>query len=300
MWQELHESSQLHKSHGRLVVVHRWTPWCSTKAVLSNLSTFPTSPTFQSIKRQVSNMSSIVLSTLASSLYQNLQGSFWRNVSFHRLQQQTQLHAQSLAGYADYFSSQNKLMKAVQDHSLPVWQMSESMSVKYIELWSGVPFSTLQELLHSLQEKEDNHYLAMNDLLPDEPGQKYEFIQCLERNGLSAPIMLLTYLSGNNVGNLHFVWKVQFNKPMEETFQDSVRVIEKLKPLLPQYHMHFMHCATFEKFGSFSLCWASYASFLLSRSDRRCLFVSHYSRIYHWWGCVWHYQNSACLLSQLL
>ena len=52
-------------------------------------------------KRQVSNMSSTVLSTLDSSLYQNLQGSFWSHVSFHRLWQQTLL-VQSLAGYVDY------------------------------------------------------------------------------------------------------------------------------------------------------------------------------------------------------
>ena len=76
------------------------------------------------------------------------------------------------------------------------------MSVKYIEPCSGVPVSRLQELLHILQEMEDNQYLALNDLIPNEPRQKYEFIQCLERNGLSAPIMLLTYSSGNNVGNL--------------------------------------------------------------------------------------------------
>ena len=139
-----------------------------------------TSPKFQSMEKDVSNMSSTVLSTLASSLYKNLQGSFWSHISFHRLQQETRLLAQSLAGYADYLSSQNKIMKAVHARSLPVRQISESMSVKYIEPCSGVPVSRLQELLHSLQEKEDNHYLAMNNLLPDEPGQKKEFIQCLE------------------------------------------------------------------------------------------------------------------------
>ena len=74
-----------------------------------------------------------MLSTLASSLYQNLQGSFWSHVSLQTLQQQTRLLAQSLAGYADYLSSQNKIMKAVHARSIPVRQMSESMSVKYIE-----------------------------------------------------------------------------------------------------------------------------------------------------------------------
>ena len=203
-------------------------------------------------KRQVSNMSSTVLTTLASSLYQNLQGSFWSHVSFHRLQQQTRLLAQSLAGYADYLSSQNKIMKAVHARSIPVRQLSDFMSVKYIEPCHGVPVSMLQELFHTLQEMEDSEHLALNELIPGQPRQRYEFIQCLERNGLSVPIMLLTYSSGNNVGNLHFVWKVPSNKPMKETFQDSVRVIEKIKPLLPQYHTRAMRRAMFEKFSRVS------------------------------------------------
>ena len=66
--------------------------------------------------------------------------------------------------------------------------------------------------------------------------------------------MLLTYSSGNNVGNLHFVWKVPSNKPIEETFQDSVKVIKKIKPLLPQYHTGTMRRAMFEKFGRVSHC----------------------------------------------
>ena len=37
---------------------------------------------------------------------------------------------------------------------------------------------------------------------------------------------------------------------MEETFQDSVKVIKKIKPLLPQYHTRAM----FEKFGRVYHC----------------------------------------------
>lgn len=66
------------------------------------------------------------------------------------------------------------------------------------------------------------------------------------------PVMLLTYSSGNNVGNLHFVWKLLPNKPMEETFQESVRAIETIKPLLLQYHTRAMHRAMFDKFGRVS------------------------------------------------
>ena len=79
----------------------------------------------------------------------------------------------------------------------------------------------------------DGEHLALNELLPDQPRQRYEFIQSLERNWVSVQIMFLTYSSGNNVGNLHFVWKLPPNKLMEETFQRVYsRVIEVIKPLL--------------------------------------------------------------------
>ena len=103
-----------------------------------------------------------------------------------------------------------------------------------------------------LQEREDGEYLALNEFTPDQPRQTYKFIQCSERNGLPVPIMLLTYSSGNNARNLHSVWKLPPNKPLEETFQDSARVIEKIKPLLPQYHTRAMHRAMFHKFGRVS------------------------------------------------
>ena len=170
-------------------------------------------------KRQGTNMSSAMLSTLASSLFQNLQGSFWSHVSLQRLYQQTRSLAQSLAGYADYLSSQNKIMKDLHARSNPVRQLSDSMSVKYIEPCRGVPIGRLEPLFGCLQEREDGEYLVLNEFTPDQPRQTYEFIQCLERNGLPVPIMLLTYSSGNNAGNLHFVWKLPPNKHWKRPFK---------------------------------------------------------------------------------
>ena len=176
-------------------------------------------------------MSSALLSTLASSLFQNLQGSFWSHASLQRLYQQTRSLVQSLAGYADYLSSQNKIMKDLHARSNPVRQLSDSMSVKCIEPCRVVQIVKLEPLLGCLQEMEDGEYLVLNKFTPDQPRQRYKFIQCLERNGLPVSIMLLTYSSA---ANLHFVWKLPPSKPLEETFQHSVRVTEKIKPLLPQ------------------------------------------------------------------
>ena len=203
-------------------------------------------------KRRASNMSSTMLNTLASSLFQNLQAPFWSHSSFQRLLQHTQSLAKNLAGYADYLSSQNKTMKALHARTIPMRQISDSMSVKYIEPGRGVPIGRLENVIACLHEREDGEFVVLNELMPSQPRQRYEFIQCLERNGISVPIMLLTYSSGNNAGNLHFVWKLAANKPMEETFQDSVRVIERVKPLLPQYHTRAMRRAMFDKFGRVS------------------------------------------------
>ena len=181
------------------------------------------------------NTASAMLSTLASSLFQNLQGSFQSHASLQRLYQQTRSLAQSLAGYVDYLSSQNKIMKDLHAQSNPVSQLSDSMSVKYIEPCHEVPIGRLEPLFGCLQEMEDGEHLVLNEFTPDQPRQRFKFIHCLERNGLPVPIMLLTYSSGNNAGNLHFVWKLPPSKPLEETFQDSVRVIEKIKPLLPPH-----------------------------------------------------------------
>ena len=41
-------------------------------------------------------------------------------------------------------------------------------------------------------------------------------------------------------------------KSMEETFQESIRVIETIKPFLPQYYMWAMRRAMFDKFGRVS------------------------------------------------
>ena len=99
------------------------------------------------------NTASAMLSTQASSLFQNRQGSFWSHASLQRLYQQTRSLAQSLARYVDYLSSQNKIMKDLHARSNPVRQLSDSMSVKYIEPCRGVPIGRLEPLFGCLQER---------------------------------------------------------------------------------------------------------------------------------------------------
>ena len=143
-------------------------------------------------------------------------------------------------------------MKGVHVGSCPVRQLSESLSVKYIGPCHGETISKLVTLLECLQEREDSEYLELNEFTPDQPRQNFKSIQCLERNGLPVPIMLLTYSSESNAGHLRFVWKLPPGKAPVDTFQDSVRVVEEIKPLLPQYYTRAMRRAMFDKFGRLS------------------------------------------------
>lgn len=64
--------------------------------------------------------------------------------------------------------------------------------------------------------------------------------------------MLLTHSSGNNIGNLHFVWKLPTDKSIEATFEESVRTVEMVKQILPEYHTRAMRREMFTKFGQIS------------------------------------------------
>ena len=124
-----------------------------------------------------------------------MQGSFWGHGSLRKLHSQTQSLTQSLAGYNDYLSSENKIMKGVHVKSSPVRQLSEYLSVKYIGPCHGETISRLVTLLGCLQERENDEFtwLELNNFIPDQPKQRYEFIQCLEINELP----VITYNASN-------------------------------------------------------------------------------------------------------
>ena len=162
--------------------------------------------------------------------------------------------ARSVAFYADYLSSQRKKMNTLHSLVSPVQQLSDSMSSKFIKTLSGVlSCNTRQENLSScLRDKSEYEFLSLCDFLHDTSRARFEYIQTLESNGLPYPIMLLTHSSGNNIGNLHFVWKLPPGKSIESTFEESVRTVEDIKQFLPRYHTRAMRREMFTKFGRIS------------------------------------------------
>ena len=203
-------------------------------------------------KRQSSNMSASTLNSLTSSLFRILQASFWSKTCFKWLHDQTQVLAKSLAGYSDYLSSQKKLMKTIHARTVPVRELSDALAIKYVQPCNQIPLPKFDLLVSCVEEANHFKFLSLNEFTPAQPTLKYEYIHSLERNGIRSPIMLLIHSSGNNVGNLHFVWKVPLENSLEANFEESLGVIEQIKPRLPQFHTRAMRQAMFEKFGRVS------------------------------------------------
>ena len=92
--------------------------------------------------------------------------------------------------------------------------------------------------------------MVIEDICPAEPRKKYEYIQRLREVGLSEKAALLTYSHSNNIGSLHFVWKVL--ESVDEDISESQRTIEKAKSEIPIFHTRAMKRALASKFGRVS------------------------------------------------
>ena len=98
-------------------------------------------------------------------------------------------------------------MNTLQSSLSPVRQTSDSMSVK-ASTGQCACIVRFDALCSNLQERSDYEFVSLCDYLPETSRERYDYMKALERNGLPYPIMLLTHSSGNNIGNLHIVWKL--------------------------------------------------------------------------------------------
>lgn len=123
-----------------------------------------------------------------------------------------------------------------------------AISVTYIKPSSQL-FPRFDQLNDTLEMVPHYQPKLLNDYCPDDPRRRYDFLQSLKSTGLQFPILILTHSTGNNVGNMHFVWRVPLTEKIEDTFDKCQAVIESLKPELPKFHTRTMRKAMFTKFG---------------------------------------------------
>ena len=124
-------------------------------------------------------------------------------------------------------------MKRVHSSQQPVRQISENLSFGYLPLCETVSLC-FRQLEQKLKERSLFEYLLIENICPTEPHKKYEYIQKLKEKGLSVKAALLTYLHGNNVSSLHFVWKIL--ESVDNDISESQQTIGKAKAEIPIFH----------------------------------------------------------------
>ena len=201
-------------------------------------------------KRALGNMQHDVLHGLYQSLFGLLQASFWQRDKWKDFSADVSALATSLAHYCDYLTAQCKKTKLNHASSTPVRCLADSISVKFVKACvrdQCLPQFT--ELNRILETKQPYEYVFLNALVPDNPRKKYEYLQILQRSGCKFPVVIATHTSGNNAGNVHFIWRVPTTEQLDSTMDRSQRVIEEIKPKFPVFHTRAMRSEMFTKFG---------------------------------------------------
>ena len=195
-------------------------------------------------KRERQNMLSTSLRLCANSLFGCLQGVYWERSGWKELKSDVELLASSLSHYSDYLTKQCGTMKRVHSSLHPVRQISDNISLCFLPVCASVS-PCFHQLEQKLAEKSLFEYLPVEEVCSAEPRKKYEFIQKLKETGLSAQAALLSYSHGNNIGCLHFVWKVYDSG---DDISESQRTIEMVKGEIPIFYTRAMKAALRSKF----------------------------------------------------
>ena len=203
-------------------------------------------------KRQTTNISADQLREYALELSQLLLENYWERDNWRNIKPHFVDLFSSLSCYCDYLVEKNKKSKENHRSPTPVRELSEHLTLKFLEASKSVPSSlhAIDELVSSLPLYT---HTSIDHLLPSESLRKHRLVTSLIESGLSCPTMLLIYSPGGSIANLQFMWQV----PQDVTdqtvyFESSQATIERIKALLPTFHTRAMKRAMFEKFGRIS------------------------------------------------
>ena len=201
-------------------------------------------------KRVLGNMQHNVLSEIHQSLFRLLQASFWQREKWRKFRDDVESLASCLAHYCDYLGDQCKKMKLNHVSSTPVRSLADSICVKFVKPCTRDRcLHHFAELNQHMERSQPYEHAFLNQFTPDDPRRRYDYLQSLERSGCKFPIVIVTHSSGNNAGNIHFVWRVPSTEALETTMDRSQAIIEEIKPSFPVYHTRAMRTEMFSKFG---------------------------------------------------
>ena len=135
-------------------------------------------------------MSAASISAISTSLFRCLQAEYWKRPHFETFKKHVENLASYLIQYGDYLISKNKQMKEVHNSDVPIYQLSESLSVEVVK--------------NSLNDTQPYQEIFLTNHCPEAPQQRYQYMHKIQ-HGLDILVVIMTYSPGNNRGNFHFV-----------------------------------------------------------------------------------------------
>ena len=197
-------------------------------------------------KRSTSNMSADVIESLSTKLFRLLQANYFSREKWASMRQSCELLANTLHLYACEIQGKNKGMKTIHSSGAPWRSIENCMDILYLKPVVNVCIE-LQNICEQLSKAGPYFLIDLHSYLPSDSLKKYHMIKKL-KTGLSVSALLLIYSSGNNCGNMYFVWHVPDNC-IDQALKISQMVIEEIKKQIPVYHTRTMVQEFVQKFG---------------------------------------------------
>ena len=154
--------------------------------------------------------------------------------------------AQSLSKYAEYLANKRVRMQEIHTSSDTTRSVEENLTVCFTKARSSHPLY-LQPVIDTVTAAGLQNPVELGPLLPVDRRRRYDWLEAI-RQGVSVPLIQVTYAPSSNIGNLMWVWHTDVCD-INSALQSSQPIIENLKKDIPQYHSRAMRRAAFEKFG---------------------------------------------------
>ncbi|XP_070571401.1 uncharacterized protein [Ptychodera flava] len=132
----------------------------------------------------------------------------------------------------------------------------------------------LAPVIAALREKDNYQFVNVNELLPTDSRARYNFICLVKRAGLPFKATLYTYAAGGNVGNFHFMWKVDTNDGEDTILTKATTLSTEIQELVPHFHTRQMRREFCDKFGKVANVKPVYLREMYRRLTNDCTAVS--------------------------
>jgi len=201
-------------------------------------------------KRTAANFSHTDLEAYSQMVYHCLLNDYWGWKKWKSFRADISLLLNSITKYINGLEEHNKRMKFVHQSISPVREVSSSVSYCVVAASTSV-HSQLKKIDNIVARSSPYEPIHLNNHSPADARHRYNFLQVL-KGGLSMPVVHLSYKTGNNIGDVHYIWHGNTHDTDVTLLEHSLTIVETLQTPFPKYSTRAMRRAMFTKFGRVS------------------------------------------------